>query len=124
MRRNHFHDPAQALLPLEFRHLLACGSARPGDPRGHVYRKPGGILVLRVTVADPDPKLVGRRIKVSLRTRDSREAAERRDILLTALHKAGVLSARTFPEIYLAGDEAAGGGRCEGATPDGEDAVS
>lgn len=103
-RGPRFKDPAQVPLPLEFAHLVSCSMGRSGD---HIMEKhSGGMLYFRaVVLTEGNKKLVGTRVKVSLRTRDRVEAILRRDIALAVLMKAGVLAySRTGPpEIFMEG---------------------
>ncbi len=83
-------DKAQVELPLGWLHLVAASQGSPGeflDPR-----KEGGIWRYRFTVIDvSERKAVGRRIRLSLKTRCKAEAEHRREIVATGLAKAGLI---------------------------------
>lgn len=104
MSRPRITDPLQLPLPLEERHHVVASQGRPG---GNIAEKDAtGMLVFRIVVLNVEQRSVlGRRIKVSLKTRNRTEAEERRDIALAALLKCGLIGygQRYRPEIYMDG---------------------
>lgn len=60
------------------------------NPNRHLDRHTRGAWRMSITVLDPDPCKVGKRIKIPLKTRDLAEAQTRRDIAVEALIRAGV----------------------------------
>lgn len=93
-------NSVQSLLPLGFRMTLECSAANPGDKNHHLRRKRSGLYQLRFTV-DRGPKYVGERVVVSLRTRDSEEAQQRRDTVLEALTKAKIINGFIIADVEV-----------------------
>ena len=59
------------------------------------FRAEKGDWRMKVTVNSEDPRMVGKRIFIPLHTKDADTARMMRDVIFTALHRAGVL-ARKF----------------------------
>jgi hypothetical protein len=79
------------------------------------YRPDKGDFRFKVTVNAEDPRFVGKRIFVPLHTRDVATARMMRDLIITALQRAGVLSRRV---ILTSEDSTKGDNSNSGAPPD------
>lgn len=77
----------QLALPLRMTSLVECST----DANHHLRRWRNRPYEIRVTIFT-NPKFVGQRVCKSLGTKDVREARLRRDVLLSILKEAGLLS--------------------------------
>lgn len=90
--------------------LRPDGTPLPGNH--HLdYRADKGDFRMKITVNADDPRFVGKRIFVPLHTKDLETARKMRDLIITALDRAGVLSRPivTESEDSLQGDNSESG---------------
>lgn len=83
----------QLELPLRFYTRIQCSAAKLSNPDHHLRRKENGYYQMRIYI-DRGPKVVGERMVFGLGTRIGEEARIRRDLLLGAMKKAGLVVKR------------------------------
>ena len=68
------------------------------DPCHHLKRTPAGYWKVRVTI-ETDPKKIGKRVTIGLKTHDPEAAARRRDRLIAAMVASGILRFNNHPPM-------------------------